>query len=120
VFQFLNLSATQEKAVKAALDKHRPALMAKHRLLGEKAGATRDGLENPALSETQLRALLAAENEARLQVVLEERSAFQEAFALLSGEQQAKAVRLNQKRQKEREARRDVMEEEGTPAAPGQ
>jgi Spy/CpxP family protein refolding chaperone len=118
VFKFLGLTAVQEQAVQAVRDKHQPALMAGHRLLGEKAAAVRDGMENPALSEPQLRALLAAENEARLQVVLEQRATFQEAFALLSAEQQAKAVRLNQKRQKEREARRDVMEEEGLPGGP--
>ncbi|MDR3669756.1 MAG: hypothetical protein P4L36_02870 [Holophaga sp.] len=120
MFRFLGLTAVQEKAVQAVQEKHRPVLMAGHRLLGERAAALRDGLENPALSESQLRALLTAENEARLQLALEQRASFQESFALLSAGQQAKAVRLGQKRQKEREARRDVMEEEGLPAGPGQ
>ena len=71
------------------------------------------GLEDPVLSEAQLRALQAAESEARLQVVLEQRAAFLEIHAVLSPDQQAKALRLGLKQRKEREARLELEAERG-------
>lgn len=119
VLRFLNLTEAQQKAVRAIQDQHRAELKARRRALGEKAEAVRDGLEDPAVPDARLRALVAEEGEARLQLALAERSAFQETNAVLTAEQQAKAQRLRQKLQKERAAHREVVEEMGGPMGPG-
>jgi Spy/CpxP family protein refolding chaperone len=119
LLRFLDLTADQRQKVKAVLDQHRPAHLALHKALEEKAGALSDGLENPALSEVQLKALQAAESEARLQEVLEQRAEFLAVRALLSPEQQAKAERLRLKRAKEREAHRELMDELDDAGRPG-
>jgi Spy/CpxP family protein refolding chaperone len=108
---FLNLTAAQEKSVKAIRERHMTVQVGRHRALDAKEAALREGLEDPGLSDAQLRALLAAESEAKLQAVLEERAVFLETYAVLSPEQQAMALRLRQKLQKEREAHREVMDE---------
>jgi Spy/CpxP family protein refolding chaperone len=115
LLRFLDLTEAQDKAVKAVLDRHRPIQAGRMRALADRESALRQGLEDPALSEAQIRGLQAAESEARLQAVLEERAAFLEIRAILSGEQQAKALRLRQKLEKEREARLDLMAETGGP-----
>ena len=117
--RFLNLTAAQEKSVKAILERHMAVQVGRHWALGAKEAALREGLEDPGLSDAQLRALLAAESEAKLQAVLEERAVFLETYAVLSPEQQAMALRLRQKLQKEREAHREVVEELCGPEGPG-
>ena len=113
MLRFLDLTAPQKQAVKAILDKRRPASTALHRTMVAKAMALRDGHEDPALAEPQLRALQAAESEARLQLLLDERAEFLEIHALLTPDQQAKAGRLRRARRQEREARQAIMAETG-------
>jgi Spy/CpxP family protein refolding chaperone len=120
----LNLTEAQQKAVQGIRDQHKPALEARHKAAMAKAGALHDALEEPATTEAQLRALNAAESEARLQVLLEERSALQEINGVLTRDQQAKALKLRQLMQKEREIRREIMDEAagpgpGMPPPPG-
>jgi Spy/CpxP family protein refolding chaperone len=115
LLKFLNLEPAQEKAVQAILDQHRASQSLRRRALADREAALRGGMEDPALSEAQIRALLAAETEARLQVVLEERAAFLDINRVLTADQQTKAARLRQKLEREREARMDLMEEEGWP-----
>ena len=57
--------------------------------------------------------------DARFQALQEERAAFLETWAVLGKDQQARAQRLRQKFQKEREARRDLQEEIGEPGPGG-
>jgi len=111
MFHFLKLSAEQKQSMAAVLAKHQPAMRAKHQALAAKGKALRDGMDNPALSEAQLRTLAAAESEARLQCLLEGRASFLEMHALLSKDQQAKAERLRITRQKEQEAHQAFMAE---------
>jgi len=113
MLRFLNLTPAQEQAVQAILDKRRPEQQSRRRVLDAKGAALMAGLEDPALSEAQLRALQSAESEARLQVVLEQRAAFLEIHAVLSPDQQAKALRLGLKQRKEREARLELEAERG-------
>jgi hypothetical protein len=113
LLRFLDLTETQQKAVRTILDRRRPVQAARMREVAERESALRQGLEDPALSEAQIRGLQAAESEARLQAVLEERAAFLEVHAVLSGDQQAKAQRLSRKLEREREARLDLMAETG-------
>ena len=113
MLRFLDLTAPQKQAVKAILDQRRPARTALHRAMLAKAMALRDGQEDPALAEARLRALQAAESEARLQLLLDERAEFLEVHALLTREQQAKAERLRLARRQERAARQAIMAETG-------
>jgi len=111
MFHFLKLSEEQKKSMAAVQAKHQPAMRAKQQALAAKGKALRDGLDNPAVTEAQLRTLAAAENEARLQCLLEGRAGFLEMHALLSKDQQAKAERLRVIRQKEQEAHQAFMAE---------
>ena len=113
MLRFLNLTPAQEQAVQAILDKRRPEQQSRRRVLDAKGAALMAGLEDPGLPEIQLRALQAAESEARLQVVLEQRAAFLEINAILTPDQQAKALRLSLKLRKEREARLELEAERG-------
>ena len=113
MLRFLNLTPTQDQAVKAILAKRRPEQLSRNKVLDAKGAALMAGLEDPVLSEAQLRALQAAESEARLQVVLAQRAAFLEIHAVLSPDQQAKALRLGLKQRKEREARLELEAERG-------
>ena len=113
MLRFLDLTGPQKQAVKAFLDKHRPARSAWHRAMVAKAMALRDGQEDPALTEAQLRTLQAAESEARLQLLLEERAEFMEVNAVLTKDQQAKAERLRLALRQEREARAAILAETG-------
>jgi Spy/CpxP family protein refolding chaperone len=117
--RFLDRTAAQNKAVRDILDKHKPAMTDQHRILGAKAAALRDALEDPAASEAQLRSLAAVENSARLQMVLEQRAVFLAIQGVLTPDQQAKAERLRKKMQKERLAHEDVLDEIGEPKGPG-
>ena len=113
MLRFLALTGEQQKAVKAVLDRHRPALMARRKALADQDAALGASQEDPASSQAQLRALLAADSAARVDLVLEQRAVFLEIHALLTPEQQAKAERLRLKEQNERTARRELMEEIG-------
>lgn len=117
--RLLNLTPAQEQAVKAIEDQHQAARAARRQAVMAKGAALRDALEDPAASEAQLKALHAAESDARLQALQEERAAFLETWAVLGKDQQARAQRLRQKFQKEREARRDLQEEIGEPGPGG-
>ena len=120
--RFLDLSPAQARAVKELMDKHKPAMMERHKALMAKENALREAVEDPASSEAQLRTLAGVASAARLQVVLEQRAVVLELQALLTPEQQAKAERLRRKLQKERMAHEEVMEEIGEPrpgAGPG-
>jgi Spy/CpxP family protein refolding chaperone len=111
----LNLTEAQDKQVQAIQEQHRPAREARRKAAMARAAALRDALEDPGASEAQIRALHAAESEARLQERLEERALLLEVNGVLTREQQAKAQRLRQIMQKEREARRELREEAGGP-----
>ncbi len=110
---FLGLTEPQKQAVKAIMDKRRPARSALHRDLEAKAMALMDAREDPALAEARLRALQAAESEARLRLLLDERAEFMEVRAVLTADQQAKAERLRLARRQEREARASIQAEAG-------
>jgi Spy/CpxP family protein refolding chaperone len=112
------LALTQEQAgaVRAVLDKHRTAAMARHRAAGRKEDALRTAALDPATPEARLRALHAEAAEARLQELLAQRALAQELNALLTPEQQAKAARIRVVRQKEREAHQALMDELGDPS----
>jgi Spy/CpxP family protein refolding chaperone len=110
---FLAITPVQDKAMQTIQEQHRLALAGKRKALGEKAAALRHGMEDPALSEAQVRALAGAVAEARLQLVLEERATFLEIQGVLTAEQKAKAQRLRVKLDKEREAHKELMAEMG-------
>ena len=118
---FLAITPVQDKAMRTIQEQHRMAQADKRKALGDKAAALRRGLEDPALSEAQVRALAGAAAEARLQVVLEERATFMELQGVLTPEQKAKAQRLRVKLDREREAHKEVMAEMGEldPMEPG-
>jgi Spy/CpxP family protein refolding chaperone len=118
---FLAITPVQDKAMRTIQEQHRMAQADKRKALGDKAAALRRGLEDPALSEAQVRALAGAVAEARLQVVLEERATFMELQGVLTPEQKAKAQRLRVKLDREREAHKEVMAEMGEldPMEPG-
>jgi Spy/CpxP family protein refolding chaperone len=114
-FKALGLSPDQEKAVHAALDKHRPAEMARHKAAFDQEQALHAALEDPATTETQLRALNLAAADARLQALLEHHALVLELNAILTPEQQAKARRIRDAMRREMEAHRALMEETGGP-----
>ena len=110
---FLAITPVQDKAMRTIQEQHRMAQADKRKALGDKAAALRRGLEDPALTEAQVRALAGAAAEARLQVVLEERATFMELQGVLTPEQKAKAQRLRVKLDREREAHEELMAEMG-------
>lgn len=110
---FLAITPVQDKAMRTIQEQHRMAQADKRKALGDKAAALRHGLEDPALTEAQVRALAGAVAEARLQVVLEERATFMEIQGVLTPEQKAKAQRLRVKLDREREAHKELMAEMG-------
>jgi len=110
---FLAITPVQDKAIETIQEQHRMAQAGKRKALGDKEATLRHGLEDPALTETQVRALAGAVAEARLQLVLEERAMFMEIQGVLTPEQKAKAQRLRVKLDKEREAHKDLMAEMG-------
>lgn len=112
----LALTPDQAKAVRSVLEQHHAAATARRRAVDRKEEALHAAAADPAVPEARLRALHAEAAEARLQDLLEQRAVAQELNALLTPEQQAKAARIRAGRQKEREARRALMEELGDPA----
>jgi Spy/CpxP family protein refolding chaperone len=114
-FGALALSPDQMKAARAVLDRHRATTAARHRAVAQKEEALRAALEDPATSETRLRALHGEAAEAEYQSLLDRRAMVQELDALLTPEQRAKAARIRTGRQREREAHRALMEELGEP-----
>jgi hypothetical protein len=116
MLRFLALSDPQQQAVRAIQEKHRPAQQALRRVLDARSLSLKQGVEDPALGETQLRALQAAESEARLQLVLEQRAECLERHAILTKDQQAKAERMRLALQKEREAHLAFQAEWEAPA----
>ena len=115
MFRALGLSKDQEAAIHALLEKRRPAEQARHLAAADKEEALRTAMEEPATTETQLRALHAAASEARLQALLEHRVLLLELHALLTPEQQAKARRIREGQRREAEAHRAVQAELGEP-----
>ena len=111
----LDLTEAQDKAVRAIVEQHQAARAGKRKAVMAKSMALRDALQDPGVAEAQIRALHAAESEARLQAVLEDRAVLQEINGVLTKEQQTKAQRLRELMQKERDARRELMDEAGGP-----
>jgi hypothetical protein len=127
MFKALGLTQDQEKAVKAVLDRHKAAGKARETAAAEKEDALRDAVEDPAVPETRLHTLHLAAAEARLQSLMEHRAVVQEINALLTPDQLAKARRIREGLQRERDAHRAVAAElddeqapPPPPCAPGQ
>ena len=96
MFKALGLTAAQDQAVKAILDKHRPAESTLRQAARDKDEALRAAMDDPAATEAQLRALHAALSEARLQELLDHRSLALEINALLTPDQLAKAKAMRE------------------------
>jgi Spy/CpxP family protein refolding chaperone len=107
----LGLSPDQEAAVRAVLEKRRASGRAAHRAAEAKEDALRQASEDPAATEAQLRALHAAASEARFQALLEHRTMALAIDAILTPEQRAKARRIREGMNRERDAHWAVMEE---------
>jgi Spy/CpxP family protein refolding chaperone len=115
ILRHLGLSADQEKAVHAALDRHRPAAMAREQEARDLEDRLHAAVEDPAVGEAQLRAAHAAASAAHLAALLEQRTLVADLDALLTPEQRAKAARIRTNLERERQARRAVQEDLGGP-----
>ena len=107
----LGLTPDQEKAARAVMDKHRPADQARRKAADQCEEALHAALEDPTATDAQLRALHAAASSARFQSLLEHRAELLERHALLTPDQQAKARRIRENQNREREARRALAED---------
>jgi Spy/CpxP family protein refolding chaperone len=115
----LGLTPDQNKAFRAILDKHRATDQARRKTAEQCEEALHTALEDPATSESQLRALHLAAAEAHFQSLLEHRSLLLELHALLTPDQQAKAKRIRDNQGRERQAHRALAEDLGGPEGAG-
>jgi Spy/CpxP family protein refolding chaperone len=121
MFKALNLTPEQEKAIQGVLDRHKAAVKSREQAAREKEDALRDAMEDPGVPEAKLRSLHLVASEARLQAMLEHRAAMLEINALLTPDQLAKARRIREGRQRERDAHRALAAEldDGQAPPPG-
>jgi Spy/CpxP family protein refolding chaperone len=89
----LNLTPDQDKAIHALMDKHHAADKAKRRAAEDADDAFRQALEDPAVSDPQLKPLHDAASEAHFQMFLEHRALRREIDAVLTPDQRARARR---------------------------
>jgi Spy/CpxP family protein refolding chaperone len=89
----LNLTPDQDKAIHALMEKHRASDKAKRRAAEDADDAFRQALEDPAVSDAQLKPLHDAASEAHFQMFLEHRALRREIDAVLTPDQRTKARR---------------------------
>jgi Spy/CpxP family protein refolding chaperone len=121
MFKALHLTPEQEKALQGVLDRHKAAVNSREQAAAEKEDAVRDAMEDPGVPEAKLRTLNLVASEARMQAMLEHRATVLEINALLTPDQLAKARRIREDRQRERDARRALAAEldDGQAPPPG-
>lgn len=91
----MNLSEAQKTSIKDIRDKHRPGLALRRDAAKQAQAALQAALQDPASSETHLRALHDKASAARFDLILAQRSLRQEVQAVLTPEQRAKAAEMH-------------------------
>lgn len=103
--RILNLSEAQKTSIKTIQEKHHPDLVLRRDAARQAHAALRAALQDPATSDTQLRALHDKASAARFDLMLAQRSLHQEVQAVLTPEQRAKAAERHALARAKREER---------------
>jgi len=96
----LNLTEAQKASLKAMAEKHREAMKPKHEAAMAARKAFHDAMLDSAKSVDQLKDLHEKASQAQFELALDRRAMMQEAMALLTPEQKAKAEQLRAEHQK--------------------
>ena len=111
----LALTPQQSAAIHAAMARHRSQSEAARRNALEQEESLRAAADDPAIPESQVKALHAGISEARLKDLLDHRALVLEINALLTPEQQAKAARIRDDQAKARAAHLALRADLGEP-----
>jgi len=90
----LNLTEPQKTRIKAIREKHQPDLLQRRQVVREAQAALKAALQDAATPEANLRSLANKASAARFDLLLARRSVRQEAQAVYTPEQRAKAAEL--------------------------
>jgi len=94
ISQALQLTEAQKASIQAIREKHRPALSTRRDAVRHARIDLGTALKDPAIPDTQLRALYDRAASARFELILAQRSLRREVQAQLTPEQQARAAEL--------------------------